>query len=343
MSRRDRSSATTWGGLLVTFLACCTTVAAQTGTDTTWNADSAWAELGLDPDGFQFDDEVFGHVSTGWFPIPFLAWSLSYTTDAFYSDTYDQAMSLRSASLRPTTYPFSWRDPYQDADEREIMRPYKDEEEDDGYPVTNYDEHRMTFSFSAPVPLLLRASAGLTITEGLLFSNDTTRSYLSLAGVVRNLREVGVVYLKEYAIAGDIGLTIPLYGGFIKNEAFRGSSYYYLHGGIGGSYAVSSEATQYTQIANAKSDIRYGNGGDTATLIREERLPNLNRTRYAYHAAIGWNLTAEFFHLGFELFATVPTTSVLDDADWEQYFVGARISLGYQWVPEKEENKALWP
>ncbi len=313
------------------------------GFDSTWNADSAWAELGLDEEGFKFDEEVFGHVSTGWFPTPYLSWSLSYTTDAFYSDTYDRAMDLRSASLRPTTNPFGWCDPYQDSDERKIMQPYKDEENDDGYPVTNYDEHRLTFHFNPPVPLILRASAGLTITEGMLFSNDTTRSYLSLAGVVRDLREVSVVYLREYAIAGDIGVTIPFYGGFVKNEAIDLSSYYYIHAGIGGSYAVSSKATQFAQIANAKSDIRYGNGRDTVTLIDEQLLPNLNKTRYYYVGALGWNLVAEFFHLGFEVFTTIPITPVLDDADWKQYFVGARISLGYQWTPRKDENKPLWP
>jgi len=315
----------------------------STVADSTWNADSAWAELGLDPDGFQFDDEVFGHVSTGWFPTPYLAWSLSYSTDAFYSDTYDRGVNVRSASLRHTTYPFTWRDPFQGSDEREIMQPFRDEEEDDGYPVTNYDEHRLTFALTPPLPLILRGSAGLTITEGMLYSNDTTRSYLSLTGVLRDLREVGVVYMNEYALACDIGVTIPLYGAFIKNEAARISSYYFVHGGIGASYAVSSKTTQYTQIANAKSDIRYGNGSDTATLIRKELLSTLNRTRYFYQGAIGWNFAAEFFAFGFELFATIPITPVLDDADWDQYFVGARISLGYQWIPDRGESKPLWP
>lgn len=336
--------------ILIGILAVTATSVAQTGrsdstgiADTTWNADSAWAELGLDEEGFQFDDEVFGHVSTGWLPTPYFSWSLSYTTDAFYSDTYDRGVDIRSKSFRPATNPFGWRDPYQSSDEREIMEPYKDEEADDGYPETNYDEHRLTFHLSPPIPLILRASAGLTITEGLLYSNDTTRSYLSLAGVIKDLREVGVVYLREYAIAGDIGVTIPIYGAFVTNEVLTGSSYYYIHAGIGGSYAVCSKGTQFVQIANAKSDIRYGNGRDTVTLVDEEFLPNLNTIRYYYTGAMGWNLVIDHFHFGFELFTTIPITPVLDDADWRQNFIGMRISLGYQWVPKKELKRPLWP
>ncbi len=311
--------------------------------DSTSDNDSAWKALGLDPEGFKYDDDVFGHVSTGWFPQPFFSWSLTYSTDAFYSDTYDRAMNLRSSSLQPTAFPFTWCDPYEDSDERKIMKPNSDKEEDDGHPSTSYNEHMLTFILQPPIPLMLRLGAGFHWTEGLLYSNDTTRAYLSLAGVKRNFREEGVVYLKEVLLSGYAGLQIPVYGGFIDMEALRLGSYYYLFGGLGASWAFSSKATQYVQIANVKDDLRYSNGTDTVTLIDKAKLPGLNTIRTSIELGVGWNLAFDSFALGFELFGSIPQTSVLKDADWKQYVVGARFSIGYQWTPAEEPDKALWP
>lgn len=304
--------------------------------------DSTWDDLGLDPEGFKYDEDVIGQVSSGWFPQPYTGYTLSYTGPLFYSDVFDRASNLRSHSLRPTTEPFTWHNPYDD-DEREIYQPYKDEEEDDGYPATGYDEYLLTFLWNLRMPVILRASAGLQVTEGMLFSSDTSRSYLTLRGVAQPFKEVGVVYLKQHSIVGSAGINIPIYGGFIKSEAITLSSYYYIYAGYSAAYAVSSKGTQYTQIANAKDDIRYGNGADTVTLINNARLPDLNRLRTSLDFALGWNVAAEFGALGFEVFASVPQSSVLKDADWKQYFVGLRASIGWHWQPTKRDTTGIPP
>ncbi len=298
------------------------------------DADSTWDDYGLNPDGFKLDEDVFGHVSTGWFPQPYSAYTLSYSGSAFFADVYDRAPGIRSRSFAATSQPFTGTDPYDGSSERKIMQPNSDEEEDDGYPTTNYDEYSLTFLYNLPFPCVLRASAGLQVTEGLLFSNDESRSYLTIGGAKQRFKEVGVVYMKQYSLMGSAGLVIPFYGGFIKNEALQMSSYYYIFGGVSGSYAVSSKATQYEQIASAKDQIRYGNGADTVTLINKRTLAGLNRGRTAIEGGIGWNLAFESIALGVEAFVSLPQTSVLDDAEWKQYFVGLRLSLGVHWVDD---------
>lgn len=298
-------------------------------------ADTTWDDLGLDPEGFKLDEDIFGHVSTGWFPQPYVGYTLSLSTAAFYADVYDRANGIRPNGLVRTTEPFGHHDPYESNSDREILQPNSDKEEDDGYPGTDFGEYQLQFLFNLPLPLVLRGTAGLQITEGLLFAGDTSRSYLSIGGVPQPFQEVSTAYLKQYMVGGSAGVIIPFYGGFIKNEGTVLSSYYYVFGGMSAWYAVSSKATQYTQIANAKDQIRYGNGTDTVTLINKRTLSDLERWRTAYEVGIGWNLAVESFALGFEAFASVPQTSVLKDVDWKQYYVGFRLSLGGHWWPEK--------
>lgn len=299
--------------------------------------DSTWDDLGLDPDGFKLDEDIIGHVSAGWFPQPYSAYTLSFTGKLFYADVHDRADGVRPRSFRPTSEPFTWHNPFDD-DEREIFQPNSDEEEEDGYPTTSHDEYLLTFLYNLPMPAIMRVQGGLEITEGMLFSNDTSRAYLTLGGAAQPFKEVGVAHLKQYSINGSAGLNIPLYGGFIKSEATTIASYYYLYGAYSVSYAVSSKGTQYVQIANAKDNLRYGNGADTLTLINKERFEDLNRLRTAIEVGIGWNLAAEFGALGFEAFVSVPQNSVLKDVEWKQYFAGLRIALGWHWLPGKKKG-----
>jgi|GEM_PF-678678 len=321
--------------LLYMFLPGPATAVAQEGTDSTWD------DLGLDPDGFTFDESVFGHVSTGWFPQAYSAFTLSLAGKFLYADVFDRADGIRPRAFRPTTEPFTWHDPFADSDERSILQPNSDEEEDDGYPVTNYDEYMLTFLYNLPMPAVLRLNGGLQITEGMLYSLDTSRSYLTLGGAAQPFREVGVAYLKQYSIAGSAGLNIPIYGGFIRTEALTFASYYYIYAGYSFAYAVSSRGTQYTQIANAKDNIRYGNGTDTVTLINKARFDELDRLQSAIELAIGWNVAAEFGAFGFEAFVSLPQKSILKDADWKQYYAGLRISLGWHWQPGGKDTLDL--
>jgi len=304
---------------------------------TAQDADSTWDDLGLDPEGFKFDEEIFGHVSTGWFPQPYAGFTLSYS--APWGDLYDFADGIRPRGFRPTTSPFTWHNPF-DGDEREILQPNKDEEEEDGYPATSYDDYTLTFLYNLPFPAVIRLSGALQVTEGMLFSEDNSRSYLGLSGVPQPLKEVGVVYLKQYSLAGSGGINIPIYGAFVKTEAATISSYYYLFGGYTAAYAIASSGTQYAQIANAKDAIRYGNGADTVTLIDAQRFEGLNRLRTSIDLGIGWNvMAADFASFGAELFVSVPQSSVLQDVQWKQYFIGLRLSLGWHWVPSQKKPR----
>jgi hypothetical protein len=300
------------------------------------DTDTTWDDLGLDPEGFKLDDDIFGHVSTGWFPQPYTAFTFSVSGPFFYQDVWDHAPGIRPRGFRPTTEPFSDSNPY-DSDEREILQPNSEEEEDDGYPTTEFQDYSVNFLYNLPFPMVLRANAGVQISDGLLFSNDNSRSYLTIGGAKQQFKEVGVAHLKQYSLVGTGGIVIPVYGGFIKNESTVLASYYYIYGGYSLAYAVSSKGTQYSQIASAKDQIRYGNGADTVTLIYQSKFEGLNRLREAIEVGIGWNLAFDDVAMGMEAFVSLPRTSVLDDVECKQYFAGFRISLGYQWFPKKRK------
>ncbi|MCC7439421.1 MAG: hypothetical protein IT211_13095 [Armatimonadetes bacterium] len=299
--------------------------------------DSLWKSIGLDSEGPDMNDlvdDLIKHYSHGWFPQAFAARSLSFTALFPYADVYDHANDIRSSGFVPTTAPFNHGDPYSSG-EREIQQPNQNKEiEDAVYPVTNFSEYGFSFTLNLPMPAILRADAALQIADGVLFSNDTTRSYLTLAGNKGSLKEVNTLFLNQYAVAGKIGISIPFYGVFLVSEAVTIGSYYYLNVGVSGAYTVSSKATQYVQLANVKEDLRYGNGMDTLTLMDQRTLNQLDRVRTGAEVALGWNVSAEFGTFFFEAFLSRQLNSVLKDADWKQYYVGFRLGIGYQWLPE---------
>jgi hypothetical protein len=299
--------------------------------------DSTWDDLGLDPEGFEFESDLIGHYSHGWFPQPYSASSLSIGLNVFWSDVFDRATNIRPSGFHPTTDAFSWHDPFI-GNEQEIMQAGKNEEEDDDYPETGYSEYLLSYLYNLPMPAILRGDLWLRNSDGLLFSNDTTRSYLSLSGQKHALKEVGVAHLSEYVLGGSFGLNIPVYGVFLESEVGTIASYYYIHAGVSAGYVLVSKATQYAQIANAKDELRYGNGRDTVNYLLNVKLADLNRFRTGLDFAAGWNVAAFFGVFTFEAFFSVPMNSVLKDVEWQQYVAGFRIGLGYQWEPEGESK-----
>jgi hypothetical protein len=171
--------------------------------DSVWQAqqDSLWRDLGLDTTGFDITkSDLFTHYSHGWFPQAGKAQTLSLTSTFIYADVFDVAHQIRSRAFVPTTAPFDRRSPF-DGDERTILKPNSDEEADDGYPFTEFAEFGLSYTYNLPMPAVLRADASLQISDGILFSNDTTRSYLTLSGLKRPLKEVGVIALSQYALS----------------------------------------------------------------------------------------------------------------------------------------------
>jgi hypothetical protein len=328
--------------------------AAQTGerVDTTeddsWNED--WTLDSLDPDDFAFDsEEQIYHLSRGWFPTPNRGSSLSLTTEFLYVDVHDRATDLRSSAIVPTTEPFTWHNPYRcgffsylidnlmgggGCTERTIRAVSDGEELDELYPESGFDEFGLRFVHNFRFPVMLRAEGYYRQFKGILFSEDTSRAYLSFDGAPRSFREIGVLTHTQYSVAGSIGLQIPFYGVFLDSDFGRLGSYYYVYGGVGGGYAVVSRTTQYAQIADAKDEIRYGNGQDTVTLMHTNDAEGIGRLRTSIETALGWGLTAEFFTLGFEAFLSIPTRSMLEDAEWREYAAGLRFSVGYAWGME---------
>jgi hypothetical protein len=326
--------------LLLVTIACTAASLAQDAPDSSWadpdsawqDTEEAWRELeGMNPNDIDFQ-EAIGRISRGWFPQAQPASSLSIFGEVFYADVHDRGSGIRSSALVPTTAAYGWRNPF-DGDEREILEANSDDEADESYPATDYTEYGVAYTYNLPMPAVVRLGGSLQITEGMLFAHDTTRSFLSISGVKRPLKEVSVLYLKNYSLTASGGINIPFYGVFVDSELGTLASYYYLYLGASASYVIGSRATQYQQIADPKSEIRYGNGGDTVTLISRRRLEGLDRIRTAIDVALGWTFSAEFFTFSFEAFASIPQSAVLIDTPWKQYYVGLRTSLGYQWLP----------
>ncbi len=302
----------------------------------------------LDPEDFDFDSEEFVRTSTGWFPKPAPGATIGIDLPILVG-IFDRADGIRSTALVATTEPFSDDDPYDcgffeyllddlgvgefigGCSERRILRPGSDEPTEDGYPVRSYSNIGLRFQYNLPFPLIIRAAAGYRRAEGLLFSEDTTRSYLGYDGRLRPFREIGVLAYDRQSIAGEIGLQIPIYGAFIESDIVNVGSYYYIYGGYGAEYALANRAVQYTQIADVKDQIRYGNDQDTTTLLRRNNPEGFDRVRTSIEVAVGWNLLFEVATIGFELTASIPTRSNLKDAEWKSYYGGARLTFGYLW------------
>lgn len=312
----------------------------STSTNDEWGED--WTLDSLNVEDFDFDAEQVYAYSSGWFPTPFNAASLSVFSGAFYNDVHDRATDLRTAAFVPTTEPFGWRDPYNcsavgkffgfECREKQILNK-KGEPVEEGYPRTNYSEIGLRFLYHLPFPAILRAEGAYRISDGLLYSEDTSRAYLSLDGVPRSFREIGVLFHHQDVISGGIGLQIPVYGTFFDSDFISIGSYYYLFGQVAADYAVVAETTQYAQIADAKDHISFDNGQDTVTLMRPgaPASKNIERLRTSWEAGIGWGVSAEVFVFGFEAFISVPFKSMVNDGDWKQYYTGLRFNVGYQW------------
>lgn len=287
----------------------------------------------IDPDTFTVESDMLGAYSTGWFPQPHRAYTLNFMI--VNGNVWDQAWGLRSSALVPTAFSYAHHNPYGDSDQREIIKPFatiddSDSEEDD-YPETDYDEYSLCFTANLPFPAVLRAEAGLLVTDGLLFSSDRTRSFLSYSGVRQNFHEVQVAHREEWLLKGGVGIDIPVYGAFVQVDDVSISSYYYVHGSISGLLLLSGKGTQYAQIADVKDRLRYGNGTDTVQLRPRGEWEGVSTFRTALTVGIGWHVSAQFAVFRVEPFVAFSPTSILRDAKWTQYMAGIRVALGFQW------------
>ncbi len=312
-----------------------------------------WTLDSLDQEDFEAIERDGGmgivHVSRGVLPKPSPGASIELVLPLPFSNVHDRATGLRSPAVRETSEPFDWHDPYNcgffdyfiddlglgeffgGCQERTILQKNSDEPVEDGYPLRDFSEFGLRLSYNLPFPTIVQADLRYRKTSSMLFSEDTSRAYLSYDGAMVPFREIGVLNYTSHNISGGVGLQIPFYGAFVTTELLMIGSYYYLYGGIGADYALANRLLQYTQIADAKDVIRYNNRQDTATLIRTNNPEGFRRLRTNLEGAIGWRVLGEILTFGVEAYVSVPSESLLEEGEWRAYYAGLRLSLGYLW------------
>ncbi len=301
--------------------------------------DSVWNLQELNADTLDFNLNFEVSESHGWFPDRFDN-SYHFGINFFMGDNNDMANNIRPESFSPTKNPFSSDIPIPQEDRR-IMEPgsrafytfneYSGEGQDYSnaeYPRTGYWGFGLDFLMNLNLPFSLRFQTQFIMSDGLLFTEDKSKSFLN-NGKKKRFNEIGVVYLEEMFLNAGIGVQLPVYGGFVNMPDMQIASYYYIFSSINLDYAVLSQATQYMQIADAKNELRYDNLQDTLRLISEESFSTVNRFRPRFEFGFGWNLIGSSVGLGLEIFGSIPLESVLDDAYWRQYKWGIKISLNY--------------
>ena len=264
--------------------------------------------------------------SHGWFPKSITGMKQHGAVFCF-GDNFDIAKGIRSKSFAPTSNPFS-DDIFFKNKEREIKKPNSDEVYGE-YPVTIYSEIGYDFLYSPDFPINLYGRIDVSQPLGLLYSREPKKHFLANNGNRKYLKEASIIYMYEWNLNAAFGFQIPIYGAFLKVGEIAVNSYYYLTMTPSFDFVFWSGATQYMQIANAKSEIRYKNGRDTIQMFEDKALPDLNRIRLGIDLAIGWNGAAGPVGTSFELFGYFPLTSVIDDAIWKQYRFGVRYKITF--------------
>lgn len=309
--------------LTIILLAYCVCLTAN-GQDQDHELDSLWNLEDLNPDDFDFTEDFPMTYSKGWFPRPLkttFGLGLSYAGGS----VYDAASKIRSNSFVQTYNGFQGG--YGFKSEQEQIKKQNSDDFEDEYPAQDLWDLGFTGFFSSKY-LMLEAKANYCRSHSILSSIDDTRSFLNLAGYKQKFNEGAVVHLADHNIRLSLGLTIPIWGAFVF-ESFSISSYYYIQAGIAWEYPLSSSATQYFQILDAKDDLRYGNGSDTVRVMHDVKLKSLSDVRQSFEIAIG-NIT-DFNVIGLEysIRYSYMLNSVLTDAVWKQHHLKLNLGIYY--------------
>lgn len=286
-------------------------------------------DLKLEDD--QFEPDNFNYKMTwGWFPVSKIS-DFNFNLSIDLGDIYDYARTIQSKSFSNTGLPYSHSNPMS-RDERKLSIKYKNlVNEEDDFPATGFNSYGFEFKFTFPFWIMLRSNLSVDVADGLLFTEKMEKNFLDFSGNLQSFKEVGIIYHEEVLLNWGLGFIFPIYGVLIQ-EDITAYSFYYIYSGISASYTLSSKGTQYAQIANAKDIIRYNNGLDTINLKSNTSFSELNRFRYYLDIGIGWDFEASKVGLKYELFFSVPLSSVLKDTEWNQYKVGLNLSLYLQWL-----------
>lgn len=299
----------------------------------------AWAAS--NPDDSVAGNDFLRYVSTGWFPRPYAAIGY-YLGSSLNIYEHSSATNLHTAGTVPINGRWSSHNPFR-RHEEDIKKPWSNDNADDDFPTLGYSSPIMLRAqWNIPfLHCIARLEAMYEIARERLYSLDQSRQYLSLRGRPEPFREVSVLFNNEHFLGMRVGTIVPLYGGFVASEPLQLdtlgtftidhlSSFYYVGASIHGSVLIISQATQYVQIADAKSSLRYANGQDTVTLMQKARLSTANPMRWYVDICAGWQATFSVFSFAVEAYAAFPLTSVLNDARWLLYRYGIRTVIGWE-------------
>lgn len=291
------------------------------------NIDSTTADFpDFTAEKLDFGDDFVKHNSSGLFPQPFHGSYIGLSSSLF-GDIWDQSRGFMSRSFVPTKFPFTGSNPFRNSDERSIYKPNSKDEFEGDYPATSFSQYNVWLIYNTPYHVVFRSSLSYSVANGVLFSEDNTRSFLTLSGFKRGFREIGVIHVKDYSLGGTLGFEIPIYGGFVDVEATKISSYYYVSFSVHSSYSVSTWATQYSQIADVKDELRFRSGSDTVRIVDDVHPTSFENFRYYYECTIGWRFSGVGSMLSFEPFILLPQKSIFTDSEWKQVIGGFRLSL----------------
>jgi hypothetical protein len=287
------------------------------------------------------ESDFFRFLSIGWFPRPYAA------TGYYFGSTlnlyqHSSARGITTSGTRPIAGTWTADSPFRGGED-DIKKPWSDDDADDDFPSLGYSTPIIArIQWNVPfLSCILRVDAMYEISRERLYSLDTSRSYLSLRGSPTRFREVSVLFNNEHFLGARLGFIVPIYGAFVASEPLpldttgrlsidHLSSFYFIGGSMQSSVLILSEATQYVQIADAKSALRYANGQDTVTLMHKGRLSTAEPVRWYAEVCAGWQATFSSFSFSIEAYAGIPLSSVLTDASWKLYRYGIRTTFGLE-------------
>lgn len=258
----------------------------------------------------------------GFFPIPIYT---SFTIGIFNEGSFvlSDVNGINPKGLKSINGTYSSKF-NEDTEHRYFKKKFSDDDEDTEIERESNSwglDFRLTPDIG--IPIIFRAAAMFTWSTDLLFSMDYSKSYLDYDNTLHNYFEINNLLLEETQLETKLGVSIPIYGAFISHPILT-SSVYSLYLGLSNAQVLSSSASQFVQIGNAKNKIRFENGLDTLVQTSNIELPSLIKNRFGME--IGVELGAEIFGLGMNasIKALIPTGSILSDESWKQY----QIRLG---------------
>lgn len=283
--------------------------------------DSVYSLEDLDEEEI-FNDELMFEYSKGWFPRIIGNYS-NFMFSIGVIAVIDYAKKITSDYFVQTNKPFNSTDD-RSSDDREQREKYSDDEKSE----SDYDSwsYSVKYSFSSFLPFFTEIGLSYQSFTSDLFYIDKSKQFL-YNNELKEFKEGGSILVKDYGISGEVNFIIPIYGAFVGFEDFF--SIYTLNIGYQAFYVFDSNVIQEYQILNNKDKIRYSNGLDKIRVIDNKELENTSKFRsyleFGFEARIGGIGGFTSYSLNFG----IPTQSLINDADWKQYYLGFELKLGF--------------